>query len=79
MFLASDVINHHFGAHTESQESYSLPVAKHFLHFCLAKIRIMFALKIIGTITVLLEIIISICLHIVKFVFIYIFIYSLRK
>ena len=31
MFLASDVIKRHFGAHTESQESSSLPVAKHFL------------------------------------------------
>ena len=31
MFLASDVIKLHFGAHTENQESSSLPVAKHFL------------------------------------------------
>ena len=31
MFLASDVIKRHFGAHTESEESSSLPVAKHFL------------------------------------------------
>ena len=37
MFLASDVIKRHFGAYTESQESSSLPVAKHFLGLCLAK------------------------------------------
>ena len=37
MFLASDVIQRHFGAHIESQESSSLPVAKHFLGLCLAK------------------------------------------
>ena len=37
MFLASDVIKRHFGAHTESQESSSLPVAKHFLTLCLTK------------------------------------------
>ena len=42
MFLASDVIKRHFGAHTESQESYSLPVAKHFLGLCLAKRRLYF-------------------------------------
>ena len=30
MFLASDVIKRHFGAHTESQESSLLPVAKYF-------------------------------------------------
>ena len=40
MFLASDVIKCHFGAHTESQESSSLPVAKHFLRLCLTKIRL---------------------------------------
>ena len=40
MFLASDVTRHHFGAHTESQESSSLPVAKHFLGLCLAKRRL---------------------------------------
>ena len=28
----------HFGAHTESEESSSLPVAKQFLRLCLAKI-----------------------------------------
>ena len=39
MFLASDVIKRHFGAHTESQESSSLPVAKHFISLCLAKRR----------------------------------------
>ena len=33
MFLASDVIKRHFGAHTESKESSSLPVAKHFPGF----------------------------------------------
>ena len=38
MFLASDVIKCHFGVHTESQESSWLPVAKHFLRLCLAKI-----------------------------------------
>ena len=38
MFLASDVIKCHFGAHTESQESSSSPLAKHFLCLCLAKI-----------------------------------------
>ena len=46
MFLASDVIKSHFGAHTESQESSSLPVAKHFLGLCLAKRRLMFDLFI---------------------------------
>ena len=40
MFLASDVIKRHFGAHTESQESSSLPVAKYFLGLCLAKRRL---------------------------------------
>ena len=40
MFLASDVIKRHFGAHTESQESSSLPVAKHFLGLPLAKRRL---------------------------------------
>ena len=42
MFLASDVIKRHFGAHTESQESSSLPAAKHFLGLCVAKRRLMF-------------------------------------
>ena len=37
IFLASDVIKRHFGAHTESQESASLPVAKHFLGLCLVR------------------------------------------
>ena len=41
MFLANDVIKYHFGVHTESQESSSLPAAKHFLRLCLAKIRLM--------------------------------------
>ena len=40
MFLASDVIKRHFGAHTESQESSLFPVAKHFLGLCLAKRRL---------------------------------------
>ena len=40
MFLASDAIKRYFGAHTESQESSSLPVAKHFLRLCLAKRRL---------------------------------------
>ena len=40
MFLASDVIKSHFGAHTESQESSLLPVAKHFLGLSLAKRRL---------------------------------------
>ena len=40
MFLASDVIKRHFGAHTESQEISLLPVAKHFLLLCLAKIHL---------------------------------------
>ena len=40
MFLASDVIKRHFGAHTESQESTSLPEAKHFLGLCLARWRL---------------------------------------
>ena len=39
MFLASDVIKRHFGAHTESQENSLLPVPKHFFRLCLAKIR----------------------------------------
>ena len=39
MFLASDITKCHFGAHTESQESSLLPVAKHFLRLSLAKIR----------------------------------------
>ena len=37
MFLASDVIKRHFGAHTESQESSSLPVAEKVLGLCLTK------------------------------------------
>ena len=37
MFLASDAIKRHFGVHTESQESSSLPVAKHFLGLCFAR------------------------------------------
>ena len=41
MFLASDVIKHHFDVHTESQESPSLPVAKKVLGLCLAKRRLM--------------------------------------
>ena len=40
MFLASDVVKRHFGVHTESQESSSLPVAKHFLRLCLTKRRL---------------------------------------
>ena len=44
MFLASVVIKRHFGGHTESQESSSLPVAKHFLGLSLAKRRLMFSL-----------------------------------
>ena len=40
MFSASDVIKCHFDVHTESQESSSLLVAKHFLHLCLAKLRL---------------------------------------
>ena len=40
MFLASDVIKRHFGAHTESQESSSLPVTKKELGLCLAKRRL---------------------------------------
>ena len=40
MFLASDVIKRHFGVHTESQESSSLPVAKHFLGLCLVRRRL---------------------------------------
>ena len=40
MFLASDVIKLHFGAHTESQESSLLPVAKKVLGLCLAKRRL---------------------------------------
>ena len=40
MFLASDIIKRHFGAHTKSEESSSLPVAKHFLRSCHAKIRL---------------------------------------
>ena len=40
MFLASDVTKRHFGAHTESQESSLLPVAKHFLGLSLAKRRL---------------------------------------
>ena len=40
MFLASDVIKRHFGVHTESQESASLRVAKHFLGLCLARRRL---------------------------------------
>ena len=45
MFLASDAIKRHFGAHTESQESSSLPVAKHFLGLCLTKRCLMFLRK----------------------------------
>ena len=41
MFLASDVIKRHFGAHTETQESSSLPVARKVLGLCLAKRRLM--------------------------------------
>ena len=37
MFLASDVIKRHSGAHTESEESTSLPEAKYFLRLCLAR------------------------------------------
>ena len=37
MFLASDVIKRHFGAHAESQESSSLPGAKKVLGLSLAK------------------------------------------
>ena len=40
MFLASDVIKRHFGAHTENQENSLLPVAKHFIGLCLAKRRL---------------------------------------
>ena len=43
MFLASHVIKRHFGVHTESEESSSFPVTKHFLRLCLAKIRLKFA------------------------------------
>ena len=39
MFLASDVIKRHSGAHTESEESTSLPDAKYFLRLCLARWR----------------------------------------
>ena len=41
MFLASAVIKRHFDAHTESQESSSLPVAKHFLGLYFAKRRLL--------------------------------------
>ena len=37
MFLASDVINRHFGARAQSQESSSLPVVKKVLGLCLTK------------------------------------------
>ena len=39
-FLASDVIKRHFGAHTESQESSSLPVAKKVRGLSLTKRRL---------------------------------------
>ena len=47
MFLASDVIKRHFGAHTESQESSSISVAKLFLGLCLAKRRLWLGLGLV--------------------------------
>ena len=51
MFLASDVIKHRFGAHTENEESSSLPVAKHFLCMCHAKIRLFCFLSILPSLS----------------------------
>ena len=52
LFLASDVIKRHFGAHTESQESSSLPVAKKVLGLCLAKRRLYFTKIILTTLCI---------------------------